>query len=320
MNPTSLIDSSFGLLAATNVTNDPEYAKIVSVIDRVRQALCNESAFRKPFHEVLLNLYTSPSMSAKIPKIHPVPPTPQDVLDFFTSSWPEVRLMPYIKTETEYVWGYTHVGPQASNDSGIHISFPLVQFWSNMATSQNPTKFTVNIAASIFVTVLLYELSHCLIVWWSEGTCCTPKDLPILGESGEFIERELLGGVLEGWWQKDHVGTFSHLEQVAFEAAPGKLYVLDNACALHILQCFASASSASPSSMPPVLPLLQVQSMASTPPPNPLNVSRAKFATLRRGAKEEPAAAQPTTPAFVKGLGLVRRSAMAGDKFFLGPK
>jgi hypothetical protein len=78
----------------------------------------------------------------------------------------------------------------------------------------------------MFITVLLHKVAHRIVVWWSQGTCSTPQEAPVLGEAGEFIERLFLGGVLEGWWKSGHAGEFAYLEEVVIETEVGDLHVL----------------------------------------------------------------------------------------------
>lgn len=88
--------------------------------------------------------------------------------------------------------------------------------------------------------------------------------------------------------------------------------VPDDAGVSHILNGFKFTSTS------PQLPLLQTLDMASTPPPSQTNIVREKIATIERGAEDEPQKTPSyVTPAFVAGLGLVRQSPMAGDKFIL---
>ena len=73
----------------------------------------------------------------------------------------------------------------------------------------------------MYIIVLLHELGHRLLVWWSRGDCHTPDLGPILQESGCFIEKAFLGGIMEGWWDKNRVGEFKHLQEIVIQTQPG---------------------------------------------------------------------------------------------------
>lgn len=77
-----------------------------------------------------------------------------------------------------------------------------------------------------YIVVLLHELAHRILVWWSRGNCHTPDLGPLLGESGRFIEEAFLGGVLEGWWDKDREGQFKYLRDLVIETRSGRLLEL----------------------------------------------------------------------------------------------
>jgi hypothetical protein len=77
-----------------------------------------------------------------------------------------------------------------------------------------------------YIAVLLHELAHCLLVWWSRGNCRTPDLGPLLRESGCFIEEAFLGGVLEGWWDKNREGQFKYLRSLVIETPSGRFLEL----------------------------------------------------------------------------------------------
>jgi len=78
----------------------------------------------------------------------------------------------------------------------------------------------------MFVAVLLREVTHHIVVWWSQGSCNTPQAAPFLGEAGEFVERMFFGCVSEGWWKAGKAGAFKHLKDIAISTDDGSLYIL----------------------------------------------------------------------------------------------
>jgi len=137
MTTVRLIHGGYGLLSQYDITNSPKYQNVVLLIDNIRQSLCNNAAFRQPFHDVLLSLYNDSNTSAAIKRIRPNTPTEHDVFDFFAKHWPTVRLVPLCSTGTSYKWGYAIAGTDAANE-GIHVSCPLVNFWKHMVRNISP--------------------------------------------------------------------------------------------------------------------------------------------------------------------------------------
>jgi hypothetical protein len=84
---------------------------------------------------------------------------------------------------------------------------------------------TANQLCVLFLAILLHELAHRILVWWSEGLCETPEHNPFFEEAGRFIEREFFGGVCEALW-KPGKGAFRYLLGLALQPLDGGLRLL----------------------------------------------------------------------------------------------
>jgi hypothetical protein len=150
-------------------------------------------------------------------------PTGDSVLEFFNCHWPEIRLVDP-GDEGDYV--------QVSRRQ-IPMSYPLVRCWLKKVSlcglyflellftvlqikDENPTdgNGSAEKLALLLKSVILHELGHIIVSWWSEDTCVTPGAPPFFGEPGDYIEGLFFGGMLEGWWVPGTVGRFEELREV----------------------------------------------------------------------------------------------------------
>ena len=98
----------------------------------------------------------------------------------------------------------------------------------NFAQDNDPTQFTVPPAVlyAIFIVVALHELSHALTKFLFGETVITPLGLgmdhgQVLGESGQVLEQNIMGGVLLGEWEEAHRGDVRKmLRLILLEALP----------------------------------------------------------------------------------------------------
>ncbi|EDR13881.1 uncharacterized protein LACBIDRAFT_321528 [Laccaria bicolor S238N-H82] len=141
---------------------------------------------------VMLTQTKNPNAKAKLEEARCRRPDDADIRYFFRHRFPNVRLVGGAS--------HTNVGDHAACDDNVQIAYRLARCLtlSAKAKSYNKQIDPSQIIAS-YIAVLLHELAHCLLVWWSRGDCRTPDFGPLLRESGEFVEEAFLGGVLEGW-------------------------------------------------------------------------------------------------------------------------
>lgn len=173
-------------------------------------------------------MYQALNAEPKLDKAKSRRPDDDDICYFFTHRFPNVQL---ITSEggAGFELGNANVGVNAACDHNIQIAYRLAKCLKP-STKAAPYKKRIHPSQIIatYIAVLLHELAHCLLVWWSRGNCHTPDLGPLLRESGCFIEEAFLGGVLEGWWAKNREGQFKYLRKIVIETRSGRFLELDH--------------------------------------------------------------------------------------------
>jgi hypothetical protein len=95
-------------------------------------------------------------------------------------------MRPYYKDRNDYVWGFTNAGQASADENCVHVSLPLVHFWQGVsihfmihsnqlnlsqAIENSPCNCITNELSLLFTMMLLHELGHHLMVWWTQGGC-----------------------------------------------------------------------------------------------------------------------------------------------------
>lgn len=210
---------------ARDVTLSGRYMPIVLLTKRVRDSLRQNATLREPFLNLLHHMYKALNAEPKLDKAQSRRPDDDDICYFFTHRFPNVQLI-----TSEGGAGFnTNVGVNAACDRNIQIACRLAKCLK-LSTKAAPYKKRIHPSQIIatYIAVLLHELAHCLLVWWSRGNCHTPDLGPLLRESGCFIEEAFLGGVLEGWWAKNREGQFKYLRKIVIETRSGRFLELDH--------------------------------------------------------------------------------------------
>jgi len=81
----------------------------------------------------------------------------------------------------------------------------------------SPNTISNNALCWFTSTVIAHEALHCLIVWWSEGTCNTPNIDGVVKEPRNYVERAWLGGLTIAEFPKDKVSSFNDMLSVGVE-------------------------------------------------------------------------------------------------------
>lgn len=265
----------FRLIVAINgldeedVTLSGRYMPIVMLTKTVREALCEHAGLRQPFLDLLHHVYKNSNVKATLEEVRYRHPDDEDIRYFFRWRFPNIRLVTS-KGGAEFEWGYTNVGVDAACDDNVQIAYQLAECLMLSAKSA-PYRQRIDASQIIasYIAVLLHELAHRLLVWWSRGNCRTPDLGPLLRESGRFIEEAFLGGVLEGWWAKDKGGDFQHLRKVIIRTRSGRFLELDEYSATAFYKRFNTSTTH--------IPLSHEVAMAEAFLGDPAKTSRAKI-------------------------------------------
>ena len=128
MNQTKIVDAVHGSIATIDVTSRPQFKKLLTHVNSIRNSLLSNSNLRTPYVELLCSLYKKGSR--KIMELQPVQPTDNDVHQYFEHSWPEVKLAtPLDDSDAAFVWGFTYVGLEAADNNAIYINGSLINHW-----------------------------------------------------------------------------------------------------------------------------------------------------------------------------------------------
>ena len=60
--------------------------------------------------------------------------------------------------------------------------------------------------------VVLHEIGHRVMVWWTRGWCRKPDFSPVYAEAGTFIEQRFIGNDVAGWSKSKVIGDFKNLK------------------------------------------------------------------------------------------------------------
>jgi hypothetical protein len=87
-------------------------------------------------------------------------------------------------------------------------------------TSTGKKEITIHIhywAIPFVFIILIHEVAHHIMVWWTQGWCQTPFFHPVCAEVGNFLEEKFIGGggVIGIWWTLEKAGDFKHLQAIS---------------------------------------------------------------------------------------------------------
>ena len=228
MNPTTLFDEMHGSTASIEITSHQRYKKLLHLVDDARRALLINANLRQPYVELLHSLYKTDSGAChKINRIRPTKPEDKDILQHIENHFPAVVLAEPPPSNESFTWGFTWVGIDSVNDKKIYLNGDLVNFWLRKTVRCFPTSYFLyndpsaqkkkRISSSklnlIITSTIFHQLAHYLMLWWSQGQCCTPVMEQVLKESGNFVELRIFGGPVMGWWEKN-IGDCDGLKEI----------------------------------------------------------------------------------------------------------
>lgn len=66
----------------------------------------------------------------------------------------------------------------------------------------------------MFMSVVLHEIGHSIIIWYGGGACDSPQLGGIGGEAGNFIEKRFWGGISAAEFPAGEEGNILRLEDI----------------------------------------------------------------------------------------------------------
>ncbi|THH08078.1 hypothetical protein EW146_g9110 [Bondarzewia mesenterica] len=300
-------------ISTRDVTANPRYEFIIQTTNRIREHLLKEEQLRRPFLDLFLAVHKDDSAfpdglkdstpvedqksnQSKIQEVRNKLPTDADVLDFLTNAFPDIYLVPGGLSAGEH-WGYTSAGRGEVDKEYVSIIHFIVELWeqSEMGDQAFWSRLTF-----IYVAVLLHEVAHSALLWYSRGACDSLQLGGINREAGYFIEKRLWGGIVG----VEVENSTMHLMDVGI-TSDGTFLFIDQAAADSVIE-FNVAKG---------LPFLDISVLSSAPP---ITVGRSRF-------KLSSAVASSTTifrhlnPAPKLPKGHTRRPLLKNDKIRVMP-
>ncbi|RDB17573.1 hypothetical protein Hypma_001143 [Hypsizygus marmoreus] len=242
---TRLFDARFWPILV-NVTDDPTYRPLIVLIDNLREALELKNLPHGPFIDLLLALYKDEgSAGDKVVDLRPELPTDDDIMDFFRSHWP-VLIFTRPREGAPFTWRSIGTSELMEYDrfvdsQSVPILGLLVDHWQELSLSGTTEgQAPLEAVAVLILGVLLHELGTGILAWWVRDS----RDVDvvklggILGDAGSFVENQIFGGSLEGWWGKDGtVGNLLEMECVVVVTADERIRKIDKDIATRIFSC-----------------------------------------------------------------------------------
>lgn len=222
----------------TNVTDNPRYHHVVSLLHIIRRQLLNNRSYREPYLDILLDIYDlgTPKTKKRIRKTRPTRPTDLDIRQFLYSQWPEIILRSTEMSDTSYNWAFTVGWTLMEGESTIYMSHDFVSHLQRKASTalsdhRQCLDFSVpfqavvgrNYGASfdqlnlLFISLIIRAMADRIVMWWSGGCLELPDCLPY--SAGLCVEKWFFGGVIQGWWLDGQFGSLRKLGGISLEAS-----------------------------------------------------------------------------------------------------
>jgi hypothetical protein len=144
IKPIQIFDGVVGIPKVPNITTDPSYARLVTLIEHLRERLMQDEVLREPLLHVLKSLYKSNTTRRKISRIRPTQPTDQDIIRFVDEFWPDLYLVAASRDsersgesntggsgQWDGVWSHTYSGVASVPNAQVQIIAPLIEQWQS---------------------------------------------------------------------------------------------------------------------------------------------------------------------------------------------
>jgi hypothetical protein len=252
MKTWSLFLGSNGMVGTFSITADPRFRFCIDTAEQVRTCILNDQNLRQPYLDLLLALHKDNaqfpndlksctplsdqvSNQQKIQQLHPSSPTDADIVNFFTNSFPDIYLIPGTATQSGAEWGLTVSGRGEASKEYISIAEDLVQVWNTSITKATQGQVAARRLQFMFMSVLLHEIGHSILVGYAQGACDSPELDGIEREAGNFIEKRLWGGVSAAEFGSGAEGNILLLEDIGI-MRDGNFFSVDEKLALQLSQ------------------------------------------------------------------------------------
>ncbi|THH20064.1 hypothetical protein EW146_g1231 [Bondarzewia mesenterica] len=302
MKSISIFKGERDAIGTMNITAAPRYEFVIQTANQIRERLLKEEQLRQPFLDLFLAVHKDDSAfpdslkhftpvedqisnRAKIEQVRKNLPTDRDVLDFLTNAFPDIYLVP----------GY--LAAEGADKEYVSILYLIIEQWEQSGQGNEALWSRL---VFVFMAVLLHEVAHSALLWYSRGACNSPQLGGIDGEAGCFIEKRLWGGI-SGAEFEDSTERLVHVGITKDE----KFLFIDK----------ASADSAIKLNVSKGLPILDVSILSPAPP---ITIGHTRFKLSSAIASSTPILRQ-LVPAPKVPKGHTRRPLLKNDKIRVMP-
>ncbi|THH03105.1 hypothetical protein EW146_g10507 [Bondarzewia mesenterica] len=314
MKSISIFKGERDAIGTMNITAAPRYEFVIQTANQIRERLLKEEQLRQPFLDLFLAVHKDDSAfpdslkhftlvedqisnRAKIEQVRKNLPTDRDVLDFLTNAFPDIYLVPgYLATE-EADWGFTSAGRGEADKEYVSILYLIIEQWEQSGQGNEALWSRL---VFVFMAVLLHEVAHSALLWYSRGACNSPQLGGIDEEAGCFIEKRLWGGISGAEFED----STEHLVHVGI-TKDEKFLFIDK----------ASADSAIKLNVSKGLPILDVSILSPAPP---ITIGHTRFKLSSAITSSTPILRQ-LVPAPKVPKGHTRRPLLKNDKIRVMP-